>query len=598
MASHLGLGHTEVNDPYVEALIQSFAFLTARVQLKLDAHFPQFTQQLLQLLYPGYQAPKPSMLVAQFTPDPNESGLQDGHVIARDASLKSRVLPQQGTTCEYRTTSAVTLWPIALTQASYVASEALIAQEGWPVAPSINCAIKLELKTLASLAFNAVQADQLSVYLHDDSQPPFDLYEHILVHNQGFMLRAKGDRQGQVQRLSRQCIVSSGFDDTQAVLPKTHRLFQGHRLLQEYFLCAQRFLFIDLCGLRAFFAQCHSTEIELLIVLDRRRSEFDGRLKADNFRLHCAPAVNLFPKPMDRLSVSDLQHEYEVVADRTRPLQYEVYAVTEVKGYSANNEEQCVVAPAYGRYDHPIDGRTGAFYTTRQTPRLLSAARKQGRLPSYIGSSTYISFSASSETFPSDIAQIGITALCSNRDLPLFMPIGGAQSDLSLRLGGPVVSIRVLSGPHRPLPALPVDQSHWRLISLLLANLHSLVNESSADAAPLRELCRLMAARYDQRHINEVVERQIEGIQSLTAAPVLRPMGLGAKQAMCRGVQVVLTCNELAFEGAGLFLFGEIMARLLARYSSMNTFIELELHSQQRGKIYRWPASDGLRPII
>ena len=39
-------------DPYVERLLEGFAFLAARVHLKLDAEFPRFTQTLLETVYP------------------------------------------------------------------------------------------------------------------------------------------------------------------------------------------------------------------------------------------------------------------------------------------------------------------------------------------------------------------------------------------------------------------------------------------------------------------------------------------------------------------------------------------------------------------
>ena len=49
----------ECADPYVERLLEGFAFLAARVQLKIDAEFPRFTQHLLEMVYPHYLAPTP-----------------------------------------------------------------------------------------------------------------------------------------------------------------------------------------------------------------------------------------------------------------------------------------------------------------------------------------------------------------------------------------------------------------------------------------------------------------------------------------------------------------------------------------------------------
>src|SRR2546426_4256099 len=78
IAARLALDATEVADPYVERLLEGFSFLAARVRLKLDAEFPRFTQHLLEVAYPHYLAPTPSMVIAQFVPTMTEGALAAG----------------------------------------------------------------------------------------------------------------------------------------------------------------------------------------------------------------------------------------------------------------------------------------------------------------------------------------------------------------------------------------------------------------------------------------------------------------------------------------------------------------------------------------
>ena len=87
IAGRLALDEFDCADPYVERLLEGFSFLAARVQLKLDAEFPRFTQSLLETVYPHYLAPVPSMAIIQFNPDLNEGGLADGFVIPRETSI-------------------------------------------------------------------------------------------------------------------------------------------------------------------------------------------------------------------------------------------------------------------------------------------------------------------------------------------------------------------------------------------------------------------------------------------------------------------------------------------------------------------------------
>src|ERR1041384_4986251 len=66
VAARLELQPGECPDPHVERLIESFAFPTARIQSDLDADFPEIAKELLDVLYPHYLRPIPSLAVARF----------------------------------------------------------------------------------------------------------------------------------------------------------------------------------------------------------------------------------------------------------------------------------------------------------------------------------------------------------------------------------------------------------------------------------------------------------------------------------------------------------------------------------------------------
>ena len=99
------------SDPDVERLLEGFAFLTARIQLKLDAEHPRFVQHLLETVYPGFLSPVPSMMIARMRPDPLDPNLGRGFTIPRGSALTSELARGQNTHCEFRTAHDVTLWP-------------------------------------------------------------------------------------------------------------------------------------------------------------------------------------------------------------------------------------------------------------------------------------------------------------------------------------------------------------------------------------------------------------------------------------------------------------------------------------------------------
>ena len=87
VASRLQLEPTRCEDPHVERLIEAFAFLSARVHLKIDDEFPEITEALLSVLYPHYIRPIPSATIVQFHLDPEKGKLSSALPIPRGSML-------------------------------------------------------------------------------------------------------------------------------------------------------------------------------------------------------------------------------------------------------------------------------------------------------------------------------------------------------------------------------------------------------------------------------------------------------------------------------------------------------------------------------
>lgn len=139
------------------------SFLAARVQLKIDAEFPQFTQHFLEVVYPHYLAPTPSMAIARFLPDATEGALDQGFVIPRDTELCSVLGKGEQTSCEYRTAHPVTLWPIDITEAQYFAGKEPVASLDLPDAHKIRAGIRLRLRTTQpGLPFSKLPLERLT----------------------------------------------------------------------------------------------------------------------------------------------------------------------------------------------------------------------------------------------------------------------------------------------------------------------------------------------------------------------------------------------------------------------------------------------------
>ena len=596
IAGRLGLDTFECSDPYVERLLEAFAFLTARVQLRIDSEFPRFTQHLLEMVYPHYLAPTPSMLVAEFSPNHGEGALVEGFKIARGTSFRSRSTRDEPTPCRYVTGQDVTLWPISLEEVEY--SGFLGGLSGLP--PSLigkaKAILRLRLKTTGNTRFRDLKLDELPIFIKGAGEMGMRLYEQVLARASAVVISPPGRLPTWREVLNDRPIAAVGFTDQEALLPYGKRSFAGYRLLQEYFSFPSRFLFFSLQGLAPALRKADTQELDIQIVLDRRDDTLEGVVDKSRLALFCAPAVNLFPVKTDRIHLNERDADYHIVPDRTRPYDFEVHGVTDVLGFGASVTEKRRFLPLYAPLESREVNSEPAYYTISREPRLLSEKQRvQGPRSKYVGSEVFLSLVDAQEgPYKSDLKQLSVDVLCSNRDLPLHMPLGVGDSDFILEAGAPIHGLRCVAGPTPPRESHAHGDTAWRLISHLSFNYLSLANTDAVQGASvLRELLRLYGDFADNS-----VRKQIEGIRGLTSTGITRRLPISGPTVFGRGVEMQVTLDEASFEGSGTFLLGFTLAQFFARFVSINSFTETVLFTPQRGEVARWPVTLGLRPII
>ena len=425
VAGRLGMDSTDVTDPYVERLLESFAFLAARVQLKIDAEFPDFTQNLLELVYPDYLAPLPSMAVVQFEPVLEEGALAEGLVVPRHTSLNSIVGRGERTACEFRTAQDVTFWPIEVTEAKYYNSAGALATIDVDRLDNVRAGIRLRLHTTGGLAFSDLSIENLMMFLKGTGQIPYRLYEQLLGNTESVLIRPQARARSWRDYLPGSSLRGAGFKSSESLLPPSRRSFEGYRFLREYFAFPERFLFVELSGLQESMAKCTGTELEIVFLFNRRDAELENIIDSDIFALNCTPVINLFPKRADRIHLSGGDHEYHVVPDRTRPMDFEVWSVSDIVGFGTSAEPEQEFHPFYACHDQTALGET-AFFTVRKEPRRVSSRqRKKGPRTSYIGSETFIAIvDPHHAPYRNELRQLGMATMCTNRDLPWLMPLG------------------------------------------------------------------------------------------------------------------------------------------------------------------------------
>jgi len=591
-------------DPYVERLLEGFAFLAARVHLKLDAEFPRFTQGILETVYSDYLCPIPSMAIVKFEPEEQEGSLAEGFEIKRGTLLRSQLGKGERTACTFGTAQNVRLLPLAVSEARYFIRD--LAELNLPAGLGAKAAFRIRLRKTLPAPFKEIKADPLVFHIRGADALPGQVYEQIFGHKFRLLVQAPNDRRPGRPVLGSHCIRRYGFAPEQALLPPTPQGFEGYRLLREYFAFPQRFLFFELAGFQDALAQIQGDEVDLVILLDEADTRLEGRVDKLCFDLFCTPVINLFEKTLDRITLSNRFSEFHLVPDRNRPLDFEIYQVSSVTGYGETPDQERRFLPFYQARDTDLE--TSAFYTVHRTPRLFSDRERQtGRRSSYAGTDVFLSIvDVDMAPCPTDLRQLGIRAWCTNRHLPIQMAKGVGRSDFTMDVSAPVRAMRVIQGPTVPRPSLVLAGQNqenpkvasgrfaWRLISQLSLNYLSLRDlGTDTGAEGLREILKLYADPADRQ-----VLKQIDGLRSIKYQPVVRRVQTPGPITFARGLEITLQFDEVGFEGQGVFVLGAVLEQFFAKYVSLNSFTETVITSQQRKEIMRWPVQMGRRQIL
>ncbi|WP_165745269.1 type VI secretion system baseplate subunit TssF, partial [Enterobacter hormaechei] len=435
--------------------------------------------------------------------------------------------------------------------------------------------------------------DRLEFFLSGPDIEALKLLELVMEHHAGIVCQTVS-KQPQRQLLSSDALRQEGFDADQALLPDDLRNFDGYRLLQEYFAFPARFRFISLSGLGKLIQRCEDEKaFDIFILLDKSDDQLERVVDASHLALHCTPVINLFPKVAARQKLSESQHEYHLVVDNIRPLDYEIYAVKKIYASADGQRDDQTFRPFWSTWSGDA-GNYGAYFSLRREQRVLSEhALRYGTRTGYIGSEVFVSLvDAQHAPWQENLRYISAEVLCTSRDLPLMLQQELGQFIMADSM--PVKALTLRKGPTPPRPALAEGFSTWRLISQLQMNYLSLMDsENEEGAAALRQLLGLYANLAETP-----VARQVDGVRHCVLEPVHRRVPEPGPVVFARGIGITLTVDERVFSGASPWLFGSVLERLFARLVSINSFTEFTLKSQQRGEIGYWAPRMGKRALV
>jgi type VI secretion system protein ImpG len=573
IAARLEMQHGESADPHVGRMIESFAFLTARLQRQMHAEFPVITNTLLDSLYPQLTQPLPSMGIACFDVGSTIKGLTGGFPIRHNTALFAQ--SSTGTTCRFRTCYDTVLWPVTVADAVFDPGDLRGVGSGAAV-------LQIRLKGREDLLGNSDFMPSLRFFIDAPPELAGKLWEILFANTVDILLSSPGETKP--VSLGAEALREVGFLPEEAVLPYPTNALPGYRLLQEYFNFPKKFMFFDVRNLNR--RRCASggpatDTLDILFVLDDLPRP-KPRINAQNFRLGCTPIANLFHKTTEPIRLDHLQLEYRLIPDIRRMASTEIHSILSVSG-SLNAAETSMAYEPFYSFRHFAQGaEPKAFWIARRT-----ASEQEG----ISGTDLYLSF-VDHGFNPAEVSDRTVFAhtLCTNRDLASQLP---DQAELNIEDTTPVLRIYCLGKPTSPLYPPLSGSSLWRLISSLSLNTASL-SANDGGLCTLQEILRLYALKD-----RAVVEQEIDGIAALQSRRVVWRGGADHWRGYRRGTEFTFVFDGQRYSGGSALLLAAVLRHFLGLHTSVNSFTQVVARLSNRDEIWkRWNPIAGGKQLV
>ena len=629
IASRLALDTTDIPDPYVERLLEGVSFLTARTQLKLDAEYPRFVQRILEVVYPDFINQKPAAAIVNLEPT-SQYNADVINLLERGKILRSLPIDEFKVSCPFSVTKTTEILPLRIEKAKYTDSIGYLPNTLPALKQSsskkVQSALRLDFSLSVPGACSEMLPDELSIFLGTELSKSSSLLFLLASECVGVVCHSYENPKQWYYPLPT-TPKHRGFREDEALSFNLDKSVSAFRIMQEYSRLPEKFLFISQKNIKQAIQQAekkghlpkvpeHLEEIvndkgvnkkiityrkryfSLSFLFSNKIPELTELIGVDDFSVNAVPVVNLFRKKSSRFPVNIQDQEHHVVIDRTQPLNYEVYAIEQVKGFDTNNLQTVVFSPMYKAPDiglFPETQTQHAYFSARRADRVPSEnSAKNGFRSSYLGSEVFLSLANNQNyAFNSNVQHLSVDAWCTSRDLPLIMPRDG-ESDFLIEGFLPVKSIKLISKLTRPQEAVSEDRTLWSFLNQLSLNYLSLLNTDKEDApVALKELLTVFVSSE-----SDLLKKQIESIIRVETSIINKVVRHYGVAAPIRGINITVTLDEAQLGGVHPFLFGSVLNHYFRRLVSINSFVQLRIDTLQQGHIATWPSEIGERMII
>lgn len=568
VAKYLGMHKDAIVDPFVERLLEGTAFLTARVQQRLNYEQPEFALQMLSRIAPLWYTPIPSIAMVSMTPDLTYPQWYEKTYLPRGSKVLLSDPSLNNKTVTFTTARDIKMQPVEIENVECVVMPPKRLPQSvlsWLQGGQALICFQLSTKKVCTVA--ELDLNPIRLTFTSDAIRSNQLLSLLLNQSLRVVLWSKTQGEPIIHVMSPEDICLDGIDEDESLLPSAIGELPGNRLLREYFHAPFRFYGVQLRNCEQFLKQCaYASEFEIIFSLKQRPLQLIEQLSAADFRLFSTPIVNLYRRRCHPIFLEHDKTEHPIIVDRLQPTLYQIHHLIDVKGIV---KEGAVInfSPLQSQacFD---DIHEQAGYSIRRKKSPLHEKRyRNSRLPY---DDIFMTLSPGETKVDMDKVQsLSVDAMVCERHL---IPEHLQQPELQLEMALPIHQIELVRYPTDP-SGVPEISHAWQV-------LQALSNNPLRYARPKFDDCTAIIHDWLTLFANSKNPAHIKCITSIKSASIEhcyeRYQGIGPI-AWTRGAALKIDLQAAHHADHGEFLFGKILLHALADFCDLNQTLRMEL---------------------
>lgn len=567
IASRLSLTSFDCRDPYVERLLEGTAFLAARVEKKLDDGHKRLLESVLNSVVPDALYPIASGAVVETGIDLENDNVRRGFALPAH-SVFDAFVPTINTPCRFTSVWKTELSPLKVTGAEYVTRD--ISRFNTDKAHA--AALKITFEMTNRRPVSDLDISELSLFLNLPDSVASLLLRQMQTETERVYISTDSENFTPLPDVK----FNTPATASATMFGAMKGNLNGLHVLQNFLSYPAFFKFVSLENIAL---KSSENKFELLIAFNRREPELVNEITANAVKTNCVPVLNLFKKRSDRTFLDKDAYEFQIIADRTAPRDYEVYGVRRLEFFNERNETLFGASNFYEENVETSLTDKHNFFSQHRQKSLFD--RKATQRSSYTGTEVFVSLTERDGSL-FDASQFSADLICTNRDLPLLLT---DQTSLTASEAA-VQSVSFVVMPTRPSYPLILTggTSDWAKVAHIMFNLSGMLWQDGN--APL-EMLRTLLGNYAIRSAEET-ERMTEGVVSLKSEPATFRFIRNGVVFFEPGWKIDCVLNKKAYVGTGVYIFALVLKELFKSFTPLNSLLEMNFSSQQSGHIATW----------